>query len=203
MHIRRPHKDWARTAFECLLWRYGSAVVCHRGRGSGCNRPECAISPLGGGCYLPQHRAPELTQDWGNRFLEGTNKILWASGPKRKEKWPYKRLTQTWVWVSRSLWQRCVSVVACCRVGGTECNSAYKGSFEGGRHYLHYLHHSLVSDQTTGREHRAAHQQKNWINDLLSMAPPIRTRPSFLLSQSLPAGSFRKPLILNSVLRII
>ena len=30
----------------------------------------------------------------------------------------------------------------------------------------------------------------------LSMAPPIRTRPSFPLSQSPPLGSFRKPLIL-------
>ena len=35
-----------------------------------------------------------------------------------------------------------------------------------------------------------------WIKDLLSMAPPIRTRPSFPLSQSLPSGSFHKPLIL-------
>ena len=35
-----------------------------------------------------------------------------------------------------------------------------------------------------------------WIKDLLSMAPPIRTRPRFLLSQSLPSGSFHKPLIL-------
>ena len=32
--------------------------------------------------------------------------------------------------------------------------------------------------------------------DLLSMAPPIRTRPSFPLSQSLPSGNFHKPLIL-------
>ena len=32
--------------------------------------------------------------------------------------------------------------------------------------------------------------------DLLSMALPIRTRPRFPLSQSLPAGSFHKPLIL-------
>ena len=30
---------------------------------------------------------------------------------------------------------------------------------------------------------------------ILSMAPPIRTRPSFPLSQSLPSGSFHKPLI--------
>ena len=36
---------------------------------------------------------------------------------------------------------------------------------------------------------------KIWIKDLLSMAPSIRTRPSFLLSQSLPPGSFHKPLI--------
>ena len=28
---------------------------------------------------------PELTQDWGNRHLEGTNKTLCASGPRRKE----------------------------------------------------------------------------------------------------------------------
>ena len=36
-----------------------------------------------------------------------------------------------------------------------------------------------------------------WIKGLLSMAPPIRTRPSFPLSQSLPSGSFHnKPDIL-------
>ena len=36
---------------------------------------------------------PELTQDWGNRLLEGTNKTLCAPGPRKKEQWPYKRLT--------------------------------------------------------------------------------------------------------------
>ena len=30
-----------------LLWRYGSAVAYHRGRGSGCNIPGYDISPLG------------------------------------------------------------------------------------------------------------------------------------------------------------
>ena len=34
---------------------------------------------------------------------------------------------------------------------------------------------------------------ENWIKDLLSMAPPIRTRPSFPFSQSLPSGSLHKP----------
>ena len=37
---------------------------------------------------------------------------------------------------------------------------------------------------------------ENWIKDLLRMAPPIRTRPSLSHSQSLPSGSFHKPLIL-------
>ena len=43
---------------------------------------------------------------------------------------------------------------------GTQCGSACMGSFEGGRHYLHYFHHSLVSGQTRGREHSPIHEQK-------------------------------------------
>ena len=34
------------------------------------------------------------------------------------------------------------------------------GTFWRGRHCPHYLHHSLVSGQTTRREHNPAHQQK-------------------------------------------
>ena len=37
---------------------------------------------------------------------------------------------------------------------------------------------------------------ENWIKDLLSLALPIRTRPRFPHSQSLPSGSFYKLLIL-------
>ena len=50
VHTRtqRPHRDSARTVFECLLWRYRSAVDCCRDRGSGCSRPGYGISPLGG-----------------------------------------------------------------------------------------------------------------------------------------------------------
>ena len=43
---------------------------------------------------------------------------------------------------------------------GTECGNACTGPFEGGRHYLPYLHHSLVSGQTIRREHSPAHHQK-------------------------------------------
>ena len=45
-------------------------------------------------------------------------------------------------------------------VRGTECSSACMGPFEGGHHYLHYLHYSLASGQATGREYSPAHQQK-------------------------------------------
>ena len=77
---------------------------------------------------------------------------------------------------------------------GVEYGSACMGHFEGGCHYLHYLQHSLASGQITGREH--SHQQKIVLKILWSMAPPIRTRSNFPLSQSLPSGSFHKPLIL-------
>ena len=108
----------------------------------------------------PSIEPPELTEDCGNRLLEGTNKTLGEPGPKRKEQWPHKKMTQTCPWVSRSLWQRCGSAVAWLRVGVTECSSACMGPFEGGLHYLHYLHHSLASSQATGREHSPIHHQK-------------------------------------------
>ena len=80
--------------------------------------------------------------------------------PAILEQWPHKKLTQTCLWASRSLWWRHGLAVACHSVGGTECGSACIGPFEGGHYYLHYLHHSLVSGQTTGREHSSTHQQK-------------------------------------------
>ena len=52
------------------------------------------------------------------------------------------------------------SAVACCRVWGTEFSSACMESFEGGHHYLHYLHHSLASGQASGREHSLTQQHK-------------------------------------------
>ena len=55
----------------------------------------------------------------------------------------------------------------------------------------------MHNTQVNSREGTQLHPStKNWIKDLLSRAPPIRTRLSFPLSQSLPSGSFHKPLIL-------
>ena len=96
--------------------------------------------------------------------------------------------------VSRHPWRRCGSVVACCRVGGTACSSACRGPFEGGHHYLHYLHHSLASAQITGREHSSAHQLKiGW--KIYWHGPAHRNKTQFPLQSVSPSGSFHKPLI--------
>ena len=47
----------------------------------------------------------------------GTNRTLCVPGPRRKEQWSHKRLTQTCPWVFMSLWWRHGSGVACCRLG--------------------------------------------------------------------------------------
>ena len=43
---------------------------------------------------LPQE-LPELMQDWGKSLSEGTNKTLCVPGPRRKQQWSHKRLTQS------------------------------------------------------------------------------------------------------------
>ena len=98
----------------------------------------------------------------------------------------HKRLTQNCLCVSKSFQWRHGLAVACCRVGGTECPSACMGPFEGGHHYLHYLHRSLASGQITGREHSPTHQQKIG----LKMALPITQDPvSPSVSLSYPEAS--------------
>ena len=61
---RRPHRDWTRPGFEGL--RFGSAVACCRGRGSGCCSPRCGISLLGGGHHYPDHRTARTYARLGN-----------------------------------------------------------------------------------------------------------------------------------------
>ena len=61
-----------------------------------------------------------------------------------------------------------------------------------------FITSTIVWPQVKGEGTQPCPSTENWIKDLLSMASPIRTRPSFLHSQSLPSGSFHKPLILIS-----
>ena len=59
-----------------------------------------------------------------------------------------------------------------------------------------FINSTKVWPQVNSREGTQLHESTaNWIKDLLSMAPPIRTRPSFPHCQSIPSGSFHKPLI--------
>ena len=105
---------------------------------------------------LPTIEPPEFTQDWGNRLLEGTNKTL-CTRTQKKGAVTQQEADSDWpMSVQGSQWG-CGLAVACCRVGGSE---SVHGPFEGGSHYFHYLHHSLASSQTTGREHSPAHQQR-------------------------------------------
>ena len=57
------------------------------------------------------------------RLLEGTNKNLRAPGPRRKEQWSQKRMSQTLMWVFGSLWWKHGLTVACSRVRDTESSS--------------------------------------------------------------------------------
>ena len=60
-----------------------------------------------------------------------------------------------------------------------------------------FITSTIVWPQVKQQEGTQLHlPTENWIKDLLSMALLIRTKPSFPLSQSLPSGSFHKPLIL-------
>ena len=60
-----------------------------------------------------------------------------------------------------------------------------------------FITSTIIWFQVNNREGTQLHPSTgNWIKGLLSMAPPIKTRPSFPHSQSLPSGNFHKPLIL-------
>ena len=136
----------------------------------------------------------ELLQNWGNGLLEGTTKPV-SLRTQEKEWWPHKILSQTFLWVSWNPWRTCGLTVACHWVRGTGQNSLGISPLEGGCLYCHYRCHSLA--RPNYREGTQPHQSaENRIKDLLSMAPPIRTRPRFPHSLSLPSGSFHKALIL-------
>ena len=127
-----------RTVFEHLLWRYRMAVVCHRERESGCGY---GISPLGGGHHNPIIELPELTQT-RKYTLGGHNRTLCTRTQEKGTVTLQETVLDLPVGVRES------PVKAWVRGGllqgwGTDCSSTCTGSFQGGQHYLHYLHHSL------------------------------------------------------------
>ena len=135
----------------------------------------------------------------GKQTLGGHKQnLVCTPGPRRKEKWPHKRLIQICLWVSRSFQWRLGSAVAWCRIRGTECGSACMTPFEGRHRYLHYFHHSLASGQITGREHSLTHQQKIGLK-IYWACPPSHQNNTRLPPQSvspirkLPQASYLYP----------
>ena len=97
--------------------------------------------------------------------------------------------------LSGSLWRRCGSVVACCRVGGMDCIAVHAWDLLKEVAII-FITSTIDRSQVNSREGTQPQPStENWIKNLLSMALPIR-RPSFPLSQSIPSESFHKPLIL-------
>ena len=174
--------------FECPLWRYGSAVACHRDRGSGHSRLGYGISPLGRDRHLPHHRAARTYTGLGNKLLEVKNRTLCAPKPRKKEQWPHKRLTQLtrecpgvssrdagWWWAAAGL--GAVNVAVC----------AWNLLKEVA---IIFITCTIVWPLVNSREGTQPHPStENWMKDLLSMVPPLRRRPIFPLSQSFPSGS--------------
>ena len=134
--------------------------------------------PLRGG-------AARIYTGLGNRLLEGTNKTLCAPGPRRKEQWPHKRLTQTRPWLSRSL-SRGMGMQWPAAGLGAPSAAVHDGTFWR-RSPLSSLLPPKFGLRSNNREGtRPSPSIENWIKDWLNMALPIRTRSSFPISQSPP-----------------
>ena len=140
----------------------------------------------------PNIELPELTQDWETDSGRHKRKLVCTRTQEKGTVTPQEPDLDLPVSVQGSQ-QRCKSAVACCRVGGAECCSACMRPFEGGHHYLHHLH--IVWPQVKQQGGTQPLSTGIWVKDLLSIAPPIRTRPSFPLRQSVPSGTFNKSLI--------
>ena len=109
-----------------------------------------------------------ILQHWSTCLLRGLKQTLCAPGPRDPTETEPELCLSVSCEVTDQQWP----------APGSEAlsaASAWVGPFKGGCHYLHYLHHSSASGQTTGREHSTAHQQ-NLIKDLLSMAHQNRTQ---------------------------
>ena len=90
-----------------------------------------------------------------------------------------------------SLQRRRGSVVACCRTVEVHAWDLLREVT------IIFITSTIVWPQVNSREGTQLHPStENWIKDILNMAQLIRTRPSIPLSQSIPSGSFHKPLIL-------
>ena len=184
---QRPYRNWDKTVLECLLWRYGSAVDCRKCRGSGCSRLGYGINPLGMVTINSTTELPELTQDWGkDSWRAQTEPCVHQDAEERSSDptrdWP--RLAHECPGVSSR------GVGQWWPAAGLGAPSAEVCEWDLLREVtITFITSTIIWTQVNNREGTKLHlSTENWIKDLLSMAPPIRTRISFPLSQSLPSG---------------
>ena len=181
--------------FECLLWRYRSAVACCWSRGSGCSRPGYGISPLGGAHHSPHYRAARTYTGLGKQTLGGHKQNLVHSRTQEKG-----AVTQQETGLDLPICVQESPAEVWVGSGPAESGAlsvaVHAQTFWESRHYLHYLHQCLPSGQTTGREHSPAHQQKIGLKIYWAWLCPSEKDPVSPLSQSLLSGIFHEPLIL-------
>ena len=191
---QEPHRDWDRTGFECLLCRYGSAVDCHRGRGPGCKQTWVWHKSSRRRSPLTSIEPPELTLDWETNTWRAQTELCEHQGPGERSSDP----TRHWPRLAR----KCPGVSG--RGLGWWWPAAGFGPLSTAVHTwdllkdvaIIFITSTIVWPQVNSREGTQLQPStENWIKDLLSVAPPIRTRPSPPQSVS-PTGSFHQPLIL-------
>ena len=134
-------------------------------------------------------------------LLEGTHKVVCASGPRGKEQWPHRRLNQTYLLALEGLLQKWGAVVA--HQGDKDTGSRSSGKYS----LVWALLESAISPtkglvgasagspqakQPTGRELSPTHQQTSGLK--FYWALPTRATPSSTHHQSLASGSLHKPL---------
>ena len=133
-------------------------------------------------------------------LLEGTHKVVCASGPRGKVQWHHKRLNQTYLLVLEGLLQRQGAAVAHLRDKDTSSRSS-------GKYFLVWpLPECTINPtkepvgssagsqakQPTGRELSPTHQQTSRLKYYWAL--PNRTTPSSTHHHSLPSGSLQEPL---------
>ena len=122
---------------------------------------------------------------------EDTTKSCTHRDLEKKAQWPHERLSQTSLWVSTSLRRGCGLTVTCHSIRGRDYSILGAGAHWQKSFWRRFGLRPNYRDRT--QPHPSA---ENWIKDIMSMAFPTKARPSFPDSQSLPSGSFHKPLIL-------
>ena len=138
-------------------------------------------------------------------LLEGTHKIVCASGPRGKEQWPHRRLNQTYLLVLEGLLQWQGAAVA--HHGDKDTDSRSSGKYSLAWAFLEstvsptkrpvtssYRLTSIYpqAKHLTGRELTPTHQQTSGLK--FYWALPTRATPSSTHHQSLPSGNLHKPL---------